>query len=86
MVRSRGHLDSEETNEAAWVATRGAVTGAARVSRVHLFASRDTFRTEETKMNKYHGAAYQKRRKSGNDDKIRFVHSLQGARYDFVNI
>ncbi|KAL1304396.1 hypothetical protein AAFC00_003396 [Neodothiora populina] len=30
MTRTRGHLDSEETNAAAWEATRGAVTGAAR--------------------------------------------------------
>lgn len=32
MVRTHGHLDSDETNEAAWIATRGAVTGAATVS------------------------------------------------------
>jgi len=36
MVRTHGHLDSDETNEAAWVATRGAVTGAARVRHVNL--------------------------------------------------
>ena len=29
---AHGKLDSEETNAAAWQATRGAVTGAARVS------------------------------------------------------
>jgi len=49
MVRSRGHLNSEETNEAAWIATRGAVIGAARVSRVHYIpCSRDVqIRLEE---------------------------------------
>lgn len=36
MVRAHGHLDSEETNEAAWAATRGAVIGAARVSFIVL--------------------------------------------------
>jgi len=30
MPRTHGRLDSEDTNEAAWIATRGAVTGAAR--------------------------------------------------------
>jgi len=36
MVRTHGHLDSPETNEAAWVATRGAVIGAARVCFLFL--------------------------------------------------
>ncbi|GAB7343655.1 hypothetical protein MBLNU457_1647t2 [Dothideomycetes sp. NU457] len=30
MPRRHGHLDTDETNEAAWVATRGALVGAAR--------------------------------------------------------
>jgi len=39
MVRKHGHLDTEETNEAAWVATWGALAGAARVSLISALYS-----------------------------------------------
>lgn len=40
MPRTHGHLDSDDTNEAAWVAARGATVGAARVSPLKSYIPR----------------------------------------------